>query len=151
MALEPPIRTGILELDVAEWVEYFNSLAVGDGRWLATVELSPQPLNGQQSDSGRRLHAISYDTSVDELEIRVGGGPRRSSPVRYFVSSPHTITLEEFPHGRAILVDDARGVRTLIRLFDASRDDSSPTLSLAEAQLEPSQGDLSGPAIEAVG
>jgi hypothetical protein len=143
------------QLPTSNWVEYFISIALSRDRWLATVELPPQPLNGDDTEPGRRLHAIGYDPNTDELEIRVGGGPRRSSPLRYFISAPRTITIEQFQHGKAILVDDASGVRTLIRLFDVSRDRSSQTASLADTRSEAaaqSLGErLSGPAIEAAG
>jgi hypothetical protein len=149
------MTTERFKLPSSNWVEYFISIALSRDRWLATVELPPQPLNADDTEPGRRLHAIGYDPSADELEIRVGGGPRRSSPLRYFISAPRAITIDQFQHGRAILVDDASGVRTLIRLFDVRRDGSSPTASLADTRIEAAEQQLrerrSGPAIEAAG
>jgi hypothetical protein len=144
-----------LKLPTSNWVEYFISIALSRDRWLATVELPPLPLNGDDTEPGRRLHAIGYDPNADELEIRVGGGPRRSSPLRYFISAPRAITIEQFRHGKAILVDDASGVRTLIRLFDVRRDRSSATASLGDTRSEAAEQSLreglSGRAIEAAG
>jgi hypothetical protein len=37
--------------------------------------------------------------------------------VRYLVSAPREITVEEFDHATGIVVEDASGVRTLIWLY----------------------------------
>jgi hypothetical protein len=111
-----------------EWSRYFDALALSCERWLVTVGLCP----GERRDDGptaprtphylqraRPLSAIRYDPGSDEIEVAVGDDQSRDAGVRYFVSTPQSIRLEEFDHTKVISVLDASGVQTRIFLFDA--------------------------------
>jgi hypothetical protein len=104
-------------LHAEDWVGYFESIALHSDRWLASVALGWERANGDGTSSPRPLRTVAYDPHDDELEVAVGGEPARSPTLRYFVPSPRAITIEEFDHTRAVMVDDSRGLRTLIRLF----------------------------------
>ncbi len=124
MSDESHVHSKALRLDVGDWVDYFSSLQVNCERWLACVELGSPTAKEERPDPrspsrpfGRPLRTIGYDPHADELEIAVGGGVSQRPSLRYFVSSPRAITVEEFDHTRAVLVDDSNGDRTLIRFF----------------------------------
>lgn len=111
-------------LPAEDWAVYFESIALHSERWLASVALGWEPSDEQGARSPRPLRTVAYDPECDELEVAVGGEPWQSPTLRYFVAAPRSITVEEFDHTRAVVVDDSRGLRTLIRFFGLPGDDA---------------------------
>jgi hypothetical protein len=109
------------ELAAERWVEYFDAFARrGDGL-LVTIEVMSEELGDQTDVERLPLQAIGYDAKDDVLEVSVGGRSTRYPVVlRHFISSPQTISVEESGplNPKAILVEEAGGTRTLIRLFE---------------------------------
>jgi Family of unknown function (DUF5335) len=111
------------QLGAEKWVEYFDSVAPSIDGLLVTIEVMSEQLGDQVDVERLPLQAINYDPKDDVLEISVGGrSVRYPVLLRHFISSPQTISIEESGplSPSAILVTDAGGVRTLIRLFAAA-------------------------------
>ena len=111
------------ELAAARWQEYFDSIAPNIAGMLATIEVMSEQLGDQVDVQQLPLQAISYDPKDHMLEIAVGGrGVRYPVLLRHFISDPQTISVEESSSlmPTAILVTDAGGVRTLIRVSEAA-------------------------------
>jgi hypothetical protein len=109
------------QLDSGRWADYFDSLAQQTEGMLATIELMSEQLGDQTDVERLPVQAISYDPKDDVLAVAVGGrGTRYPVVLRHFISSPKSISVQELPgpQPRAILVTDATGARTLIRLFE---------------------------------
>jgi hypothetical protein len=109
------------ELAADRWAEYFDALAQRSDGHLVTIEVMSEQLGDQTDVERLPLQAIGYDPKDDLLEVSVGGRSTRYPVVlRHFISSPQTVSVEEVAGSSpsAILVTDASGVRTLIRLFE---------------------------------
>jgi Family of unknown function (DUF5335) len=115
------MSTTTQELDAAKWHEYFDTVTpVIEGKHV-TIEVMDEQV-GDQFDAERiPLEAISYDPKDDVLEVALGGrGTRFPVVLRHFISNPQTISVEEENSvtPTAVLVKDASGARTLIRLYE---------------------------------
>lgn len=111
------------QLGAEKWVEYFDSVAPSIDGLLVTIEVMSEQLGDQVDVERLPLQAINYDPKDNMLEISVGGrSVRYPVLLRHFISSPQTISIEGSGplSPSAILVTDADGVRTLIRLFEAA-------------------------------
>lgn len=109
------------ELTDEKWVEYFDSIASHIDGQLVTIEVMSEQLGDQVGVERLPLQAIGYDPKDNMLEVSVGGrGVRYPVVLRHFISDPQTISVEESGQlaPKAILVTDASGVRTLIRLIE---------------------------------
>jgi hypothetical protein len=109
------------ELTAEKWVEYFDSIIPNIDGMLVTIEVMSDELGDQVDVERLPLGAIGYDRKDDVLEVSVGGRSTRYPVLlHHFISGPQTISVEESGplSPRAILVTDAGGVRTLIRLFE---------------------------------
>jgi hypothetical protein len=109
------------ELPAERWVEYFDEIASSVEGLLVTIEVMSERLGDQLDVERLPLQTIGYDHNDNMLEIAVGGrGTRYPVVLRHFISRPETISVEESgsPVPSAILVTDASGDRTLIRLFE---------------------------------
>jgi hypothetical protein len=109
------------ELSAETWGKYFESIAPDIEGLLVTVELMSEELGDQTDVERMPLQTIGYDHKDDVFEVAVGGrGTRYPVVLRHFIYNPRTIGLEEAgpPTPSAILVTDADGVRTLIRLLE---------------------------------
>ncbi len=109
------------ELPIERWVEYFDEIAPSIEGLHVTIEVMSEQLGDQLDVERLPLQSIGYDHKDNMLEIAVGGrGTRYPVVLRHFISSPQTISVEEAgsPAPSAILVTDAGGDRTLIRLFE---------------------------------
>jgi hypothetical protein len=113
-------RTTATTLEREQWAEYFRSIVLDTGGVLATVEVTREQLIGPPSGKRRSLHAISYHATKDLLELAVGGHAAGEPRLRYLISAPRTVEVAESRTGRVIVVQDASGTRTLIRLFNVS-------------------------------
>ena len=121
------MSTSTQELAPEAWVEYFDSVAPNLEGTLVTIEVMSDELGDQLDVEQLPLQTIGYDAKDNMLEVAVGGrGPRYPVLLRHFISSPQTISIEESDALRpmAILVTDAGGVRTLIRLFEPAEIDA---------------------------
>ena len=107
-------------LDAERWLEYFESLGPALDGLLATIEIIDERIGDQVEAERLPLQTIGYDPNDNVLEIALGGrGLRYPVLLRHFISRPQSISIEE--SGRApssILVTDADGQRTLIRLLE---------------------------------
>ncbi len=115
------MSTTTQELGAEKWMEYFDSITPSTDGLLVTIEVMSEQLGDQVEVERLPLQAISYDPKDNMLEVSVGGrGVRYPVLLRHFISSPQTISVEESDplSPRAILVTDASGARTLIRLFE---------------------------------
>jgi hypothetical protein len=101
-------------LEAPRWAEYFSSIATGE-RYLASVGLLTGPAQSFPRTAWRPLRAIVYDAEQDVLEVAVANGTPNTS-LRFFITAPRKVGVEESGAGRAIVVEDASGERTLIRL-----------------------------------
>jgi hypothetical protein len=111
------------QLPAEKWVEYFDSIASRVEGLPVTIEVMSEQLGDQTDVERLPLQAIGYDPRDNVLEVSVGGRSTRYPVVlRHFISSPQAISVEDSGPLRpsAILVEDASGVRTLIRLFEAT-------------------------------
>jgi len=110
------------EIDRGEWIDYFDSIAARIEGLLVTIEVMSEGLGDQVDVERLPLQAIGYDHKDNVLEVAVGGRSARYPVLlRHFISDPRTISVEESGplSPTAILVADAGGVKTLVRLFEA--------------------------------
>jgi hypothetical protein len=115
------MSTATQELSAERWIEYFDALAPSLDGLLVTIEVMSEQLGDQIDVERLPLETIGYDHKDKVLEIAVGGhGVRYPVLLRHFIYSPQTISIAESGSANptAILVTDASGVRTLIRLFE---------------------------------
>jgi hypothetical protein len=120
-----------LGLDQEHWREYLASLVTGGAPRLASVTLAQAGQNGRPDRLERPLQAIRYQAEADELEVVVGGA--RDAALRFYISTPRSIVVEELDGAKVLRVADARGMQTVIRLCDAAHETGSVTRSLARA------------------
>jgi len=121
------MTTSTQELAPEAWVGYFDSISPKIEGTLVTIEVMSDELGDQIDVEQLPLQGIGYDPKDNMLEVSVGGrGVRYPVLLRHFISSPKTISVEESGALRptAILVTDAGGVRTLIRLFEPTEIDA---------------------------
>jgi hypothetical protein len=118
------------ELGASEWIDYFRSIPLGGREILAAVEVVHEPPSDPLDTVWRPLQMISYDSHEDVLEFAVaghGGGPA----LRYLISAPRLVSVEESSYMRLISVMDASGTETMIRLLgEAAPSTRSPQLSV---------------------
>ena len=115
------MSTATEELAAERWVEYFDSIAPRIEGRLVTIEIMSDELGDQTDVERMPLQTIGYDHKDNMLEVSVGGrGQRYPVVLRHFISAPQTISVEgsDLLTPRAILVTDASGAQTLIRLFE---------------------------------
>ena len=108
------------ELEAERWSEYFETIAHDVAGVLATLEVVPGSHDEHTTRLPQELHAIGYCPSEDVLELAVAIAGHRAS-VRYFIPGPRRIRLEQSDDRADILVEDASGTATLIRLFNLPR------------------------------
>jgi hypothetical protein len=110
--------TRAVSLPSDAWSDYFRGIPRECGQVLAMVTLQT-PRSGRDGVAAtieRTLRAIRYDPRRDVLELSVGGAGGRGPSLRYFVSTPRQIVVEESPRCTEILIEDAGGQLTTIAL-----------------------------------
>ena len=115
--------TSTQELGAEKWKEYFDSISSSTAGRVVTIEVMSEQLGDQVDVERLPLQAIGYDPKDSVLEIAVGGrGLRFPVLLRHFISDPQAISVEESGplSPVAILVTDASGAKTLIRLLEAA-------------------------------
>jgi hypothetical protein len=115
-----PVRsdTRAFDLDAAEWDRYLGAITADGHGVLAsiTLEAPDRARTDRGGIEGWSLRAIRYERRTDEIEVDVGPPASQAAGLRYFVASPRSIRVQERGEERTIAVDDASGVRTMIRL-----------------------------------
>ncbi len=108
------------ELPRDRWRIYFDDLSRGLATMRATVEIDGPDLGAQVQAEGLVLSGISYDDRDDVLVIGLSPGGAAES-LEHLVSSPQRIRVESSDDilPSTIEVEDAEGVRTLVRLQPA--------------------------------
>lgn len=106
-----------IELSHDRWRIYFDDLSRGLATMQATVEIDGPDLGAQVQAEGLVLSGISYDDRDDVLVIGLSPGGAAES-LEHLVSSPQRIRVESSEDllPSTIEVEDAEGVRTLVRL-----------------------------------
>jgi hypothetical protein len=110
-----------VQLDAGRWAEYLDTLTRTLEGSLVTIEVMSEEIGDQIDVERLPLQAIGYDRKDDVLEVAVGGrSPRFPVVLRHLISSPRAISVEERDSSRpsAILVTDADGLCTLVRVFE---------------------------------
>src|SRR2546430_5294272 len=109
------MRRRTLKLDARDWSRQIAAIAADSRHALAEVRFLTSELAGRPPR--HRLNGIAYDHGSKQLQVAVREDGPQSPEVRYLVSAPREITVEEFDHATGIVVEDASGVRTLIWLY----------------------------------
>jgi hypothetical protein len=130
------------ELAGREWLEYLESLACDD-EVLVTLNVVDGELAAPRVV--RHLRSIAYDRGADMLEIVADGCIVGDAALRYFIASPRRIKLAGPADAGAILVEDAEGVRTLIRLFSLGPLKHGRDLESQAVQMSSSTEGWNGP------
>jgi hypothetical protein len=144
-----PIVIGAMEavfLHADRWAEYFRGVPLDRGRVLAIVARDPHSgnlLRVARAATDSTLRAIRYDPDRDVVELGVGGAVGLGPALRYSISAPRRIVVEESPQATRILIEDAAGMRTTIALsrMSVTRDPSPDPMPMGFALGLPSQPD----------
>jgi len=109
------MRRRTLKLDARDWSRQIAAIAADSRHALAEVRFLTSELAGRPPR--HRLNGIAYDHGSKQLQVAVREDGPQSPEVRYLVSAPREITVEQFDHATGIVGEDASGVRTLIWLY----------------------------------
>jgi len=109
-----------VELEPERWPAFFEEIACVGAGVLATLEVLRARPNAPAGQPPQELHGIGYRPGDDVLELSVAP-PGRSAALRYFIAAPRRIRLRESAEGAVLLVEDASGTATLIRLSNLPR------------------------------
>jgi hypothetical protein len=110
-----------VELAPRTWNSYLRALTADAEGVRASIQLLP-------GDAGRlaatprlehRLRALSYSQERDAIELDLGSGGHGGAWLRCFVSGPRRLISERSDKGLSLLIFDARGRRTLVRVLEA--------------------------------
>jgi len=112
-----------VEVERSDWPRYFAALsgAAAGARTsievltCAATEYSAAP-DSSAPQRGWSLHACTYDIAGEVIEVSLcdpGGG---EPGLRFFVSRPREVLSLEGPLDRTVLIRDAAGVRTAVRM-----------------------------------
>ncbi len=114
--------TRTVPLHADAWADYFSAVRRECAQVLAsvTLRLDSSDRNGASTAVERALRSIRYDPNRDVLELSVGGFADRGPALRYFISVPRQVVVQESPEETVILIEDARGERTAIALRRAA-------------------------------
>jgi hypothetical protein len=98
--------------------EYLDSLGRDRDHTLVAVAVTEAEDGARGTDRERPLRSISYDAEADEIRVTVGLDG--SAELRYLVSAPRSIHVEELDGETVLRVADATRVQTVVRLFDSA-------------------------------
>lgn len=107
-----------IELDEGAWAGFLDALSVdaaGAGTSVQVARRGGDSLAVAPATL-RPLHAIRYDRERRALEVAVGGAEAARPALRCFVVDPRRLLAAESEHARTILIIDAGGTGTLIRI-----------------------------------
>jgi hypothetical protein len=126
-------------LDSDAWMDYFESIAAHDGPLLASVRLLPSrggPGSPETAPRTQALRAMRYQRERDVLEVATGGTPTHPA-LRYFISGPRRILIEESEAAREIVVEDSTRRRTAISVRTVARPAGTPLPAAHAAAAAP--------------
>jgi hypothetical protein len=114
-----PLQSGApgAELANEHWHSYFKAVAQARPGTLVSVEVARGSEARGRTREPRLLRAIGYRRSEDVVHVDAGGEARDGGVVRFFIPAPRNIRIADGGQGHEILVRDAAGTLTLIRLF----------------------------------
>jgi hypothetical protein len=98
------------------WTAYFQGIDASEGLFASVV---PDGRGAPHHDKGvaYRLNGIGYDARADAIAIDVGELATDATFLRYFISSPRSITIDKNPDVTTIEVVDAQGELTHIYVY----------------------------------
>lgn len=146
MALGLARAAEVYTIDVGAWGRFFESIGAAEDPLLVSVSL----LRGSAEDAPaqrpkeRPLRAIRYDSERDVLQLAVGGTVRRPE-LRYFISGPRRILVEESVDQQMIVVEDSTQARTAISMRGRSQgaSDTTPLAGMHSTKRTSLGGDTS--------
>ena len=100
------------------WHSVLGSLVDDRAPLLVRIALAHADGDGPGAVRWRPLHAARYDSELDEIELSVA--VERGATLRYLVSRPRRVVVEEHPGQRVLRVYDASGLETVIRVCELS-------------------------------
>ena len=99
------------------WPDFFRGIELATTGTLATVcVLDAQGETRYTRSPARTLRAIHYDAERDVVELGVGGESNCGPALRYFISSPRRIIVEDASLESRVVIEDERGQLTAIAL-----------------------------------
>jgi hypothetical protein len=106
------------EVEVArsEWADYFAALSALAAGARTTVEVLPCASAAHGVAPDWVLQGCRYDSAEDLLELTLLAAGTMNPALRCFVSAPREVIARESQLERPILVRDAAGAQTLVRL-----------------------------------
>ena len=107
------------EIQREEWQRYFEDFSRGQPDFLANVEVLGGELGAETEAAGTHLAAITYDRKDDIVVIGLDGAADAiAEEVEHVIDRPQRITVdeEEGEGSIAFEIEDAEGVRTVLRL-----------------------------------
>jgi hypothetical protein len=116
-------------------MDYFESIGAHAGPLLASVRLLPSkgnPVAQGAIPRAQALRAMRYERERDMLEIATGGTPTQPA-LRYFITRPRRILIEESEGAREIVVEDSHRRRTAISVRTLVAQPASTPLAAAHA------------------
>ena len=122
-------------LESDAWMDYFESIGAHEGPLLASVRLLPS--RGNPGTRGvipraQALRAMRYERERNVLEIATGGTPTQPA-LRYFITGPRRILIEESEGAREIVVEDSTRMLTAISVCAVVARPASTPLATAHA------------------
>ncbi len=120
------MATRSLNIDDPSFVQFFDSIARERERFLATVTHAPELAETAALALSRPLRWIAYNGFTDEIEVAVGRGRNEGAVLRYFLSAPRLVRVEDQRHAKLIHIEDGGGLRAMIHLFDRGRPPRRP-------------------------
>ncbi len=110
-----------MNIDDPSWAQFFDAIARERDRFHAAVTHSPDAAGSAALALSRPLRWIAYNGFTDEIEVAVGRGLNDVSDgavLRYFLSAPRVVRVEERHDAKLIHIEDGGGLRAMIHLFD---------------------------------
>jgi len=114
-----------------QWRGYLRSLAQDREQLLVGVSVTDAEQDRRDAPRRLPLHAISYE--ADEIQVTVGLGS--GAELRYLVSAPRSIEVQERAGETVLRVADATGVMTVFRLFDQAREHDALMQAIGSAPM----------------
>jgi hypothetical protein len=109
------------------WPGFFRGIELAGEDRLATVSvLDGEGQPHRVSSPARALRAIRYDADRDVLELGVGGRCSCGPELRYFITSPRRIIVDDSSSESRILIEDGRQALTAIALVPKERLEGPP-------------------------
>lgn len=99
------------------WHECLEDIARANHGAPVSVEVLGASDAGERVERRRALRGMSFRHAEDVLELCVGAQPSGAGALRYFIPAPRRMEVRREGERLEIVVWDALGTRTLIRLY----------------------------------